>query len=710
MNVKIVSCVGPDGWLAYGKRFYDSVRKYWPEAKVEMWAHGGEDISPVPSKNLDNVEEFQHVQKVLGGANTGEGLKYVFKPIALLESAREDLDWLIWLDADTELLHPIDATFIEHVLKPEVDLVWLARPHVGKNEGSFLAFNWKRQGAQNLLVDFWGTHLSGEASHYKDMNDNFVLDRLVNLHKAHGLVTHSLSEGMLGLDMWHQSILGAYGVHYKGPNKDDIPNGGQGQPSRYHSLERVVSFYASGKPAFGIIEVGTHGGARAVQMAQAAFAAGVQEVYYSGYDVFEGELDREREFDGKPVVPEWIVARRLLNFQTICARQGKVFSFRLHKGNSTETLQRAKDSYGVTLAFIDGGHSFETVESDWSILKDVADVVVFDDVMEEEANAPDGPRRVFDSIDRKKTLINSADAAAGCEGKIRLGLVVRERDIPLPTFMTPIEVQPVNSVDESWIFDNIRVNTPKISEWMQMVQAHTKRAILVSAGPTLRKHLDELKKDAEDPNNIIFTVKHAIPTLVEEGIRIDYVVVLDPRDVNGVSTHGRKRKDLYANLPERTKVLFATMCGQGVLDYLLSQNMRVIGWHAYMNCLKENPLEETKVGLMVGGGTNSANRALMLAFILGFRRFKCYAYDFFYPDGTEQAGIEQKLMRVKVGKRDDFLLTTGELIAAMQDWQAFVPWVVNNRLTLELVGDGAAKRIWEELQPGYVNPLEELPT
>ena len=59
--------------------------------------------------------------------------------------------------------------------------------------------------------------------------------------------------------------------------------------------------------------------------------------------------------------------------------------FALYKGDSKDTLLAFTDEYAgplIDMAFIDGGHSIETIDSDWSLVLKVMNpkgFVVFDD-------------------------------------------------------------------------------------------------------------------------------------------------------------------------------------------------------------------------------------------------------------------------------------------------------------------------------------------
>ena len=97
-----------------------------------------------------------------------------------------------------------------------------------------------------------------------------------------------------------------------------------------------------------IMEIGVANGENArttITVASRNFPS--EEVEYYGFDTFEAEDDSQMK-----------LVRKKLE-ETGC-------QFKLFKGNSVITLPKAlKDLPMMDLIFIDGGHSYETVKSDW---------------------------------------------------------------------------------------------------------------------------------------------------------------------------------------------------------------------------------------------------------------------------------------------------------------------------------------------------------
>ena len=138
--------------------------------------------------------------------------------------------------------------------------------------------------------------------------------------------------------------------------------------NRYRQISTILSIE---RPK-SILEVGTWNGYRAIEMMTAAKG----EVYY-GFDLFElgtKELDKV-EFNAKP----------RQNIERVMNTLEGRFLFWLFPGNSQKTLPKFLQEHGansVDFAYIDGGHSVETIESDWRNISQIVKpngLIIFDD-------------------------------------------------------------------------------------------------------------------------------------------------------------------------------------------------------------------------------------------------------------------------------------------------------------------------------------------
>jgi len=131
---------------------------------------------------------------------------------------------------------------------------------------------------------------------------------------------------------------------------------------RYDQLLAYVQEYAPSS----ILEVGTWNGHRAVQMLNI-----VPDAKYCGFDLFE-DATEVTDAEEKNVKPHHTLAsvRHLLS----------PFNAELHKGNTRETLPKLTGQFDFV--WLDGGHSIETIESDWKwarICLAPGAMVLFDD-------------------------------------------------------------------------------------------------------------------------------------------------------------------------------------------------------------------------------------------------------------------------------------------------------------------------------------------
>lgn len=131
--------------------------------------------------------------------------------------------------------------------------------------------------------------------------------------------------------------------------------------------ERLIEAVRQKQPK-AICEIGTWNGSRAFEMLKAAPLA-----KYYGFDLFEDATpatDRE-EKNVKAHYYEEVVRKRL---------NAAGFEVTLIKGNTRETLKNFNEP--VDFVWLDGGHSVETIRSDWENIKRCLTpdaVVYFDD-------------------------------------------------------------------------------------------------------------------------------------------------------------------------------------------------------------------------------------------------------------------------------------------------------------------------------------------
>ncbi len=138
---------------------------------------------------------------------------------------------------------------------------------------------------------------------------------------------------------------------------------------RYRRLAKLVAFV---KPK-QIVEVGTHKADRAQLMCREALRHS-DNLHYVGYDLFEDATDEtnKREMNGKGAGSQAAAIEILEAIKSY--HPG--FTYELVKGDTRNTLHGTQTQ--ADFAFIDGGHSVETIAGDYEALK-LSRVIVFDD-------------------------------------------------------------------------------------------------------------------------------------------------------------------------------------------------------------------------------------------------------------------------------------------------------------------------------------------
>jgi hypothetical protein len=284
------------------------------------------------------------------------------------------------------------------------------------------------------------------------------------------------------------------------------------------------------------------------------------------------------------------------------------------------------------------------------------------------------------------------------------------------------------------IRNNIRKSMRLIDTWVRLCNVNDKHAYLVSAGPSLPSQLARLRTISEDPNNVIFCIKHALPILIEAGITPFGVISLDPRTIEGNSTHGVPRKSLFGQIPKDTTFFLASMTHPSVTEHVLESGGKVVGWHAMsdnflgtealIQKFKEKGQEDSIVDLLkdyqpednenllaqghvaVTQGSCSASRGIGLVHALGFRKVTLISYDMcfdYVPDDlnavTEKGQPKYMVFNAITSNGKKTFYTTPELAANIQD----IEYILKD-LTLDIEfdvweGSGASSALWSILGP-----------
>lgn len=460
--------------------------------------------------------------------------------------------------------------------------------------------------------------------------------------------------------------------------------------ARYAQLNQII---AACKPR-EIVEVGTWNGDRAIQMATEALKHR-DDVRYWGFDLFEDATTaiNDRELNVKKPFPLKVVQKKLEAFQKSLPA-GKTFVFSLEKGDTRETL-KAMDFTGCDFAYIDGGHSIETVSSDLHALRDVK-VIVMDDyyVPDAEGRCPDvtkyGCNLVIEGAPGW-SLLPQLDPVLG-GGLVQMavrGVAVKGK--------ANLQIKTKNCVPDEEIQANIRYAVSKGLPTIPMCHRHDRLAVMASGGPSLIGQLAEIRQ-AQARGGYVVCVKHAHDTLLAAGIVPWACMLLDPRS---------HVQDFIEDPHPDVLYFVASMCHPSTIDRLIERNARVWMYHAHVGANEIEVLREVAPGsFLVPGGSASATRGISVLHTIGFRRFECFGYDGCYykkPDLSEKLPDgNPRYYEVEVRGRKFW--TDGELVAQAQDFEKLLQGT--NNFDIAMHGDGMIPHVCRSLLK--LKPFEEF--
>ena len=172
---------------------------------------------------------------------------------------------------------------------------------------------------------------------------------------------------------------------------------------RYDNLFRIIKE----RKCKTIVEIGTFNGVHAKQMIETAIeSSGRENIEYYGYDLFGDLTDKKhnKEFSKNPSIKER-TENLLPSIELVKTLLEQTHTkFILFKGDSKLTLPKTKHLIiDADFVFVDGGHSKETITSDWSVIRSIMNkntIVVFDDYYHSIHKENFGCNEIIDNLDR----------------------------------------------------------------------------------------------------------------------------------------------------------------------------------------------------------------------------------------------------------------------------------------------------------------------
>lgn len=210
--------------------------------------------------------------------------------------------------------------------------------------------------------------------------------------------------------------------------------------------------------------------------------------------------------------------------------------------------------------------------------------------------------------------------------------------------------------------------------------------VIVGSGPSLAAFADDIKAERANGRPIC-AVKGAHDWLIDQGIKPDLFVSIDPRD----------RRNNVQRESEDTIYLLASRCCPELFDHLKDRNVML--WHAASREEENAIFRKHKIPTAVGGLSTSGLRAVNIGYFMGFRKFVMYGMDSCNaPDGITKridGSLTGQTIDVVVGSKNGRKFTCNVAMAKQaEDFQHL--YVMMPDITIDCKGDGLLTAILAE--------------
>ncbi|HAI37050.1 MAG TPA: hypothetical protein DCM40_02370 [Maribacter sp.] len=194
---------------------------------------------PVANGKLGNVEggvrRLPELQK-LGGLDKNkesflwDAVRFANKVFCVINAVRNSLDYnyVVWLDADTNIFRPMPFEFITKLLPQDTMVTYLGRENPTLNDGGkypecgFVGYNLQHPETQNFINEWERLYKEDSVFKILEWHDSYVFWHLTKKFRQEKLIeVNDIGKwvGVKGHHVFVNSVLGQYIDHMKGDRK-----------------------------------------------------------------------------------------------------------------------------------------------------------------------------------------------------------------------------------------------------------------------------------------------------------------------------------------------------------------------------------------------------------------------------------------------------------------------------------------------------------
>ena len=259
------------------------------------------------------------------------------------------------------------------------------------------------------------------------------------------------------------------------------------------------------------------------------------------------------------------------------------------------------------------------------------------------------------------------------------------------------EIEQFCNTEDCQIEDNIKHAMSLPYPWLEPRPIRRGTAVIVGGSPSLNDTTDCINQSIDD---VVFATNKTASYMADRGIGFDYHVLVDAREEN-----------LKFLTPEGPAVdyLLASQCNKNIFDAVAGKSVTV--WHPKIKGIVELTEGDNRPRCIVGGGSTVCLKAIAIAYIMGFRKFRLIGMDSSYADGKHHAyaqSLNDDDLIVNVQVDDRTFVTTPWMVAQADEFEDLLFELLRLGCDFEVYGDGLIPYIAREsMKSSLVSPVAQ---
>lgn len=252
---------------------------------------------------------------------------------------------------------------------------------------------------------------------------------------------------------------------------------------------------------------------------------------------------------------------------------------------------------------------------------------------------------------------------------------------------TTLELEMIGNVEEKQLIENIQHSLAQQYDLLVAADEHDGHAVIVAGGPSMADQIEDIKMRAAHGQKI-FSMNGSHKFLADNGIVADCHVMIDARPEN------------EQFVPVGMHCFYASQVHPSVFEKAKAKGNYITLWHSYADGIQEITESDPRETSFVGGGSSVGLKAIIIAYLLGFRTLHLYGFDSSYRDEQNHAypqplNDNEKTMEVKFNGQS--YKVAPWMATQVEEFKAIAPQLISMGCTITMRGTGLLPQVFEQL-------------